>query len=295
MADADVRSNFHEGELAVQRRAGVEGEAAGLARMLAPAELHGGFVRFLAGRAFAALTARDGEGRLWISPLGGAPGFIDVTSPTSVRIHATPGAGDPLRGLSAAQPVGLLAIEFAARARVRLNGELVEASADGLRIDVAQAYGNCPKYIHRRQLEAAASTSEDEPVRRGDALAADDVELIRRAGTFLIGTTHPTRGSDASHRGGAPGFVQWDGETLAWRDYPGNNLFNTFGNLAVDPAAALLFPDFATGRTLQLSGTAAVEWTGRDETDEFDTGRRVRFRPGAVVSGRLLRVCEPAR
>ena len=38
-------------------------------------------------------------------------------------------------------------------------------------------------------------------------------------------------------------------------------MFNSFGNLAVDPTAALLFIDFDNGAVLHLSGTAAVEWT----------------------------------
>ncbi len=51
-----------------------------------------------------------------------------------------------------------------------------------------------------------------------------------------------------------------DGDQVWWPDYPGNKLFNSFGNLAVNPEAALLFPDFGTGRTLYLSGTAEVDW-----------------------------------
>jgi uncharacterized protein len=46
----------------------------------------------------------------------------------------------------------------------------------------------------------------------------------------------------------------------------GNNMFNSFGNLAVDPTAALLFIDFRSGRTLQLSGSAHVAWTSRPPT-----------------------------
>ena len=64
------------------------------------------------------------------------------------------------------------------------------------------------------------------------------------------------------------------------------------GNLAVEPAAALLFADFGTGRTLQLSGTAVVEWTEPGAAgDDGGTGRRVRFTPQCVVVGTLL----PAR
>ena len=118
--------------------------------------------------------------------------------------------------------------------------------------------------------------------------------MIRRADTFFLGTTHPERGSDASHRGGPSGFVRVDGNDLWWPDYPGNNMFNSFGNLAVDPTAALLFVDFPTGRTVHLSGTAAVHWDAGVPGDDGQTGRRARFTTERVVSGRLLPVRETA-
>ncbi len=37
-------------------------------------------------------------------------------------------------------------------------------------------------------------------------------------------------------------------------------MFNTLGNLAVNPRAGLLFIDFASGRMLQLAGDAAIDW-----------------------------------
>ena len=92
------------------------------------------------------------------------------------------------------------------------------------------------------------------------SLGADDIALIRSADTFFLGTTHPERGNDASHRGGPAGFVHVDHNTVEWPDYPGNNMFNSFGNLEIDPTAALLFIDFDSGRTLQLSGRAVVDW-----------------------------------
>ena len=57
------------------------------------------------------------------------------------------------------------------------------------------------------------------------------------------------------------------------------------GNLVEDPAAALLFIDFAAGSTLQLSGRAETEWiTPGTPGDDGGTGRRVRFAPHRVVS-----------
>jgi hypothetical protein len=37
-------------------------------------------------------------------------------------------------------------------------------------------------------------------------------------------------------------------------------MFNTLGNIAANPRAGLLFIDFESGRTLQLSGRAAIDW-----------------------------------
>lgn len=70
---------------------------------------------------------------------------------------------------------------------------------------------------------------------------------------------------------------------LWWPDFVGNDLFNSLGNLAVDDSAALFFPDFATGRTLQLSGRATVEWEAPTAT-----GRAVGFRVEAVQWGAPL-------
>ncbi|WP_413755546.1 pyridoxamine 5'-phosphate oxidase family protein [Streptomyces sp. MMBL 11-3] len=284
-------TGFREGELAVQRAAGVVQAAAGLTRMLDPADLRGGVTRFLAERTFAAITARDADGTLWISPLTGPPGFLHVASPTTLDVRARPAVGDPLHDLPANRPAGLIVVEYATRRRLRINGTSTRADADGLRIDVEQAYGNCPRYIPRRHLRPAPGTAAHgaEPVRRAHVLAPDDADLVRRSDTFLIGTTHPTRGNDASHRGGPPGFVRVEDGRLWWPDYDGNNMFNTLGNLHVDPTAALLFCDFATGRTLHLSGRAAVEQTGTGVPGDDDrTGRRVRFTPEHVVAGHLL-------
>jgi predicted pyridoxine 5'-phosphate oxidase superfamily flavin-nucleotide-binding protein len=275
-------TGFHAGELAVQHRAGVGAAAERLAGMLDAPDLGGGIARFLAERTFAAITARDRDGRLWITPLTGPPGFLEVTGSADLRAHTVPAPGDPLHELLVGQPVGMLAVEFARRRRVRVNGVLTRVDGDGFAVHVDQAYGNCPRYIRQRVLEPAGPDPVPTMVRRGDALFATDADLVRRADTFLLGTSHP-RGADASHRGGPPGFVTVEDEgTLSWPDYPGNNMFNSLGNLAVDPAAALAFVDFGTGDTLHLSGTAHVDWTA---TGDGGTGRRVRLTVEAVVAG----------
>ena len=277
---------FHRGELAVQQQAGVQAQAARRAPMVARGELRAGVGAFLAKATFAAITARNHTGRLWVSPLLGGPGFLRVASPTTLLINTTPPAADPLHGLPADQPIGLIVIDFATRRRVRINGILAAADRGRLSVDVEQAYGNCPQYIQRRRLSISpASAADSSPdIFRGSGLRPEDIRLVQAADTFFLGTTHPDSGNDASHRGGPAGFVRVAPDRLWWPDYPGNNMFNSIGNLFVDPIAALLFVDFRVGATLQLSGAATTEWDADTAADDAHTGRRVVFTPQEVIA-----------
>ncbi|WP_409464509.1 pyridoxamine 5'-phosphate oxidase family protein [Amycolatopsis sp. GA6-003] len=280
-----IHQAFHAGELAVQREAGVEQQAARLSRMAEPAGISAGMAGFLAERTVLVVTGRDAGGRLWTSPIVGPPGFLETTSETTLAVRGAWPEGDPLHGLPAGQLLGMTSIEFATRRRVRINGSLVAAAENHLIVAVEQAYGNCPQYIQQRVLseEVEPTTAAQER----PELSPGDTELIRAADTFFLGTINPDHGADASHRGGAPGFVRVEGNAVWWPDYPGNNLFNSLGNIAANPEAALLFFDFAAGRILQVSGAAAIEWgeAGRSGDDGY-TGRIVRLRVQRVVSGR---------
>jgi predicted pyridoxine 5'-phosphate oxidase superfamily flavin-nucleotide-binding protein len=270
---------FHNGEVAVQERAGVLREAARLSGMLAPTSLEGGAGRFLGERDFAVLTAQDQRGRLWTSPVVGAPGFLDGDG-TLLRVHARPDADDPLHDAPTGQAAGLIAIDFGTRRRFRVNGALGLSTTGELEIEVDQAYGNCPQFIQQRRLDPGASTAaaSDRPASLTTALSTEQADVIRRADTFFLGTRHPDRGADASHRGGTAGFVRIEGNSLWWPDYAGNNMFNSLGNLAADGRSALLFIDFTRGVALHLSGSATVEWLAPGSPgDDGGTGRRVRF------------------
>ncbi|WP_205124452.1 pyridoxamine 5'-phosphate oxidase family protein [Tsukamurella sputi] len=271
---------FHEGERAVHHRAGLEAQAARHARMLEQRVFSPGMVRFTAARSAVFLTARDGSGMLWTSPVRGLPGFCHGEAST-LTVGAAPGADDPLYDLAAGQRVGALFIDFAARRRLRVNGVLTDSGPDGLRVTVEQVYGNCPQYIDREadgELPRPAATS----TQRTPSLTPVHRAVLARAGTFILGTTHPLRGPDASHRGGSPGFVRLDGAELWWPDYPGNNVFNSLGNLESDSDAAMYFPG---GAGLHVSGTARVLYEQPHlAPGEPAASRLVRFLPRAVVS-----------
>jgi predicted pyridoxine 5'-phosphate oxidase superfamily flavin-nucleotide-binding protein len=278
-------TGFHEGETATQRRAGVEAGARRLESMLDSSGLSQGAAKFLASQRFAALTGRDDAGVLWISPLAAPPGFLHGEHDT-LRVSTLPRDGDPLHEIPTGQQVGLIAIDFASRRRLRVNGELVSADHGMMTVRVDQSYGNCPKYIHRRVIDVVTlAAPRSIPGRRATLLDGPDQASIARSDTFFLGTSHPTRGSDASHRGGRPGFVRVDSpDRLWWPDFPGNNMFNSYGNLAVDDDAALLFIDFDTTSALHITGTAHVRWTTPGAAgDDGGVGRNVAFSVAAVV------------
>ncbi|KPI00364.1 pyridoxamine 5-phosphate oxidase-related FMN-binding protein [Actinobacteria bacterium OV450] len=266
---------YHQGSLAVQERVGVRDLADHVGRSIGTG-IKDVAAAFLELQPHLVVGAADGAGRLWASLLTGPPGFVRATGPHRMAVRGGPPAGDPLAEALATEGtrVGTIALDPRTRRRMRLNGT-VEVTAGGFAVAAERVFANCPKYLQRRQpLELVAEGAG--VVRLGDALTPGQERAVRAADTFFVATTAED-GTDASHRGGMPGFVEvLSPVELSWPDYPGNAMFLTLGNLAADPRAGLLFPDWESGAVLQLSGRARTEF-GRGGS------RTVRFRVEAVV------------
>jgi predicted pyridoxine 5'-phosphate oxidase superfamily flavin-nucleotide-binding protein len=274
---------FHAGEVEVQSRHGVREQAEQVGRGLATA-IPPTFRALLASQRMAVAASLDAQDRPWASLLTGPEGFVRAADSRLLHLAASPPAGDPLReNLDGRPELGLLVIDPRTRRRLRFNGRGLLAP-DGVFLLVDQVYGNCPKYIQKRRL-VGESDAEPAVTRRAPSLDARTRAIVEGADTFFIATWHPQGGADASHRGGRPGFVRViDEETLEFPDYPGNNMFNTLGNLIHHPRAGLLFVDFERGDLLQLTGRAEIRWGGRatvrlviEEARETRGGRRLRF------------------
>lgn len=250
-----MSGKYHRGELAVQRRAGVE-EIGYSARSALPAN----FQAFAATARMVVLASADRDGAVWASLLAGEPGFASAVRDDLFRVQALPCEDDPGRqNLRAQDDIGLLVIDPQTRRRIRVNGR-ASLLDGGFDVRVHETYGNCRQYIQSREYLPDGSGLPP-PSISGDLLTAAQQDRIRRADTFFIATRAPGIGADASHRGGRPGFVEVsDPRTLQFPDYPGNNFFNTLGNLELDPRAGLLFVDFESGDVLQLTGVARVIW-----------------------------------
>ncbi len=269
-AQSPVASPFHEGELALQGRAGTRARLEVAGRRIIRDHMPDQHRELFEKLPYLIAGVADGGGQPWATLLTGDPGFV-TTTPHAMTVAALPSPLDPARqALQPGASVGLLGIELTTRRRNRMNGRVSGVTEGGFTVDVVQSFGNCPKYIqtrqHRRVLNDRPVVLHAETARLGrEALA-----MIEGSDTFFIATASGpdrqdwTGGMDVSHRGGAPSFVRAGevaGKTmLTVPDFTGNGFFNTLGNLAQEPRAGLLFVDFKRGHLLQLSARGTVHW-----------------------------------
>jgi predicted pyridoxine 5'-phosphate oxidase superfamily flavin-nucleotide-binding protein len=283
---AAVARPYHRGSRAVQDRVGVRELADHVGRSIGPGikEVAAAFLALQPQLVLGAADAPGPGGRIWASLLTGAPGFVRATGPHRISVSGGLPAGDPLAEALAAPgtPVGTIALDPRTRRRMRLNGT-ASPTPGGFAVEADRVFSNCPKYLQKRH-PLAVEPEGPGTVRRAAALTPDWQRAVRTADTFFVATTAEGR-VETSHRGGAPGFAEVLSPTeLAWPDYPGNAMFLTLGNLAADPRAGLLLPDWETGGVLQLTGRARTEFgPGGSRTVRFTVQEAV----GALHPGRL--------
>jgi ferredoxin-NADP reductase/predicted pyridoxine 5'-phosphate oxidase superfamily flavin-nucleotide-binding protein len=255
---------WHEGEIALQEKVGVVEHMAAIGQRVIRDYMPDQHRDFYAQLPFIVLGSVDDQNDAWATFMEGHPGFISSPTPTILDVGASVDPRDPAHsGLSQGKPVGLLGIEMHTRRRNRMNG-FVSATAGGFRIDVDQSFGNCPRYIQRRDFNFAGDPGK--PTSGGlEELAGLDDEaraVIEAADTFFVASyvdRDDRRQVDVSHRGGNAGFVRVGNDgVLTIPDFDGNLFFSTLGNIFVNGKAGLLFVDFATGDMLQMTGDAAV-------------------------------------
>jgi len=277
--DCCCNGPYHEGECEVQKRVGVEKIAKSTGRVITD-RIPNGALKFVDKQPMAIVSSQDDETNIWTSMLAGKPGFLTAVDEQNVKIDLpaiVSGKLDPFwENIQNNPNVGMLFIELSTRRRLRVNG-IVSLSDENIRVSVEQAYPNCPKYIQRREIEVVGTNGNlSNSKRNGSSLTNDLTEWIENSDTLFVGSSDGKDNLDASHRGGNPGFVEiLNDMTLKIPDYPGNSMFNTFGNFVSNPRAGLLFVDFKEGKTLQLTGKAEIVW--HEEDAEETTGGTMRF------------------
>ena len=255
---------YHEGELAMQARAGAL-EAAHQAATRIHDRLPANALPYIAQQEMAIFGSLVTHGEVWASVLFGHAGFLTVRDTQTLDLQRNAchtASGDPFwQNLDQDPRLGILLIELHSRRRLRINGRVRGITGNEYCIGVERAYANCPRYIQRRHLipPAPGGTAPVSAHRTGQDLDAVQQTWIGHADTCFVASAHPTQGADASHRGGQPGFITvLSPQRLRIPDFAGNNMFNTLGNFISYPHAGLTFIEFERLRLLQLTGVPVL-------------------------------------
>ena len=287
---------WHLGEVAMQQSVGVAERMAEIGRRTIRDHLIDQHRQFFPLLPMAVLGSVDGRGDVWATLRTGTPGFLHALDEHHLRLDLLRDGNDPAEhGLHDGASAALLGIDLSTRRRNRLNGRVIR-DGGGFSLRVVQSFGNCPKYIQRREpvyVGNPAAVSAVVPMQLA-MLEGAALDLVHRSDTFFVASyvemEHSGRAVDVSHRGGHAGFVRVEGGALVIPDYAGNLYFNTLGNIAANPRAGLAFADFETGDLLQMSGRAELlpamsdmaKYPGAERLWRFEPAR-IFWRPAALA------------
>ncbi|WP_299612454.1 pyridoxamine 5'-phosphate oxidase family protein [uncultured Tateyamaria sp.] len=276
---------FHSGELAIQHTVGVREVAAANSKLIWPS-IPDRVIPFVAAQSYCVVGGTSVCGDIWAEFVVGTAGFATVVlDGTSLTLPLGPGGLlERQFDLSTGNHMGLLFIDLSTRKRLRVNGRIAATSGQELTLSVDQAYPNCPKYIQARRLTTTDAPTDPHRVETGTTLPKYAWDWITKADMFFVASTAADGAADVSHRGGNPGFIRTQGQTLFIPDYHGNSMFSTLGNFLLHSGAGLVFADFETNRMLQLTGDVELDLDASgDMPASVDTGRWWTFRPRKYV------------
>ena len=284
----EQKSVWHAGEIALQQHVGVAQRMAEVGQRVVRDYMPDQHRDFFAQLPFVVAGSVDPQGDAWATLLEGQPGFIFSPNATTLDIAAQPQSNDPAAaGMFDGAPIGLLGIALHTRRRNRMNG-VMSLIGGGLRVQVEQSFGNCPRYIQLREYHFARDPAEPHQAAVEELHMLDGAAraTIAAADAFYV-ASYAAGQVDASHRGGKAGFVRIDDAgTLTIPDFNGNLFFSTLGNIQQNGKAGLVFVDDASGDMLQLSGDATV-LLDAPEIAAFQGAERLwTFRPRRIVRRR---------
>jgi hypothetical protein len=187
--------------------------------------------------------------------------------------------------------IGGLVIMPSEGRRSRFQG-ILSKKEQHLEIECDTAFTNCKKYI-------APSMSLGEnlkfgPSRREKIDFGDDKipQILSRAVTSFLGTITPDEMPDVSHRGGEPGFLNYDvsRRRIEWIEYLGDGMFVSMGNVRATGRFTLLVPDLESGGGLEIFGSGNYENIRTTRKQRVDG--LIQAKERYPVQGRMLGTVE---
>jgi predicted pyridoxine 5'-phosphate oxidase superfamily flavin-nucleotide-binding protein len=162
----DDKPMYHAGSRAIQDRFDSRRIADRLEQVTVHEQLSEWDVHFIEHASMFFLATADADGWPDCSFKGGLPGFVEVLDDRTLAFPSYDGNGmfRSLGNMAVTAKVGMLFIDFEDPSRMRING-MATVQFDGdllggfdgaqavVRVDVKRVFPNCPRYIHRMQLQ----------------------------------------------------------------------------------------------------------------------------------------------
>lgn len=233
-----------------------------------------------------ALGTLDSQLRPWTTLWGGTTGFSEPLGGGLIGTRTfVDGKYDPVvQALVGDVPNGQMAypkdggkmiagltIDLMTRKRVKfagrmIAGTMVKVEADGesphtldqvqMVTKVDQSLGNCPKYLNQYEVVPAIATPE--LASQGSTLSEAARALIAKSDLFFLSSSTQVD-MDTNHRGGPQGFVRiMSSNEIVYPEYSGNRLYQSLGNLHLNPKIGMTFPDMEAGDVLYITGTTTI-------------------------------------
>lgn len=110
-----------------------------------------------------------------------------------------------------------------------------------------------------------------EESRRHSELTSEDKQIIITSEFFFLATATADGRPDCSIKGGNPGFIEIFSEReIGFRNYDGNGMFRSLGNILENSNIGLLFIQFAPDqKKLRINGNARLDYSNADSPDEI--------------------------
>lgn len=250
---------FHEGEYHIQEIMGIREDSNSLSSMI-KSTIPKIASDFLEKLNFCVLALSTREDDLFTSIVYDTKSFIKIISDNSFSINLNNKSYIPQSFFKEESlNIGIIGLDFSCAKRIRINGRAKIVDKE-LIVFVDEIYSNCPKYIKKRYIQKNLKNLAEASIENQLELNSDLINIISNSDTFFLASKHKVKGLDVSYKGGSIGFIKVISTTeLYFDDMPGNNLYNSLGNIYTNPYINMFFIDFKKHNTYNILAKACIK------------------------------------
>jgi hypothetical protein len=249
---------FHEGEHHIQEIMGVRENSDALSSMIRNT-IPRVASDFLEKLNFSAIVISTSKDDLFSTTVYNTKQFITIININTICINLEKHSFMPDYFFEKKElNIGMIGLDFNQTMRIRINGKGIIKDNE-LYININEIYSNCPKYIKKRVLNKELKTVKKQTFIETNELNNDITKVINNIDTFFLSSSNNEKGLDISHKGGEKGFLKILSNTqLEFLDMPGNNLYNSLGNIYTNPYINIFFIDFENNNTYNIVAKAKI-------------------------------------